>query len=168
MKILKARVYEKMQDEKRSEMEKFYGEKGEIGWGSQISSYVFQPYQLVKDLRTGSETGNVQAVMDGDLDRVRHRLACAPAVRATGTRISWSRTSGRTNKFFHLLPSRNGCSTEAVRPRMGLSAREADSRLVHDPLRSRRSGRNFFVRSIGQPMPGFKELESAFACSGTV
>jgi len=69
MKILKARVYEKMQDEKRSEMEKFYGEKGEIGWGSQIRSYVFQPYQLVKDLRTGSETGNVQAVMDGDLDK---------------------------------------------------------------------------------------------------
>jgi peptide chain release factor 2 len=69
MKILKARVYEKMQDEKRSEMEKFYGEKGEIGWGSQIRSYVLQPYQLVKDLRTGSETGNVQAVMDGDLDK---------------------------------------------------------------------------------------------------
>lgn len=69
MKLLKARIYEKMQDEKRSEMERFYGEKGEIGWGSQIRSYVFQPYQLVKDLRTGSETGNVQAVMDGDLDR---------------------------------------------------------------------------------------------------
>ncbi|MEZ5275976.1 MAG: peptide chain release factor 2 [Opitutaceae bacterium] len=69
MKILKARIFEKLQDEKRSEMEKYYGEKGEIGWGSQIRSYVFQPYQLVKDLRTGTETGNVQAVMDGDLDR---------------------------------------------------------------------------------------------------
>lgn len=68
MKILKSRVYEKMQDEKRAEMEKFYGEKGEIGWGNQIRSYVFQPYQMVKDLRTGSETANVQAVMDGDLD----------------------------------------------------------------------------------------------------
>ena len=49
-------------------MDKFYGEKGEIGWGSQIRSYVLQPYQMVKDLRTGHETSNVQAVMDGDLD----------------------------------------------------------------------------------------------------
>ena len=68
MKMLKARLYEKMEDEKRSEMEKVYGEKGEIGWGNQIRSYVFQPYQMVKDLRTGSETGNVQVVMDGDID----------------------------------------------------------------------------------------------------
>ena len=68
MKVLKARIYEKMQDEKRSAMERFYGEKGEIGWGYQIRSYVFQPYQMVKDLRTNVETGNVQAVMDGDLD----------------------------------------------------------------------------------------------------
>jgi len=68
MKTLKARLYEKTQDEKRAEMERFYGEKGDIGWGHQIRSYVFQPYQLVKDLRTGFETGNVQAVMDGDLD----------------------------------------------------------------------------------------------------
>ncbi|MDR1665613.1 MAG: peptide chain release factor 2 [Puniceicoccales bacterium] len=68
MKILKSRLYEKMQDEKRSERERFYGEKGEIGWGYQIRSYVFQPYQMVKDLRTGMETGNLQAVMDGDID----------------------------------------------------------------------------------------------------
>lgn len=68
MKVLKARIYEKMQDEKRSAMERFYGEKGEIGWGYQIRSYVFQPYQMVKDLRTNVETGNVQAVMDGDID----------------------------------------------------------------------------------------------------
>ena len=68
MKTLKSRLYEKTQDEKRAEMERFYGEKGDIGWGHQIRSYVFQPYQLVKDLRTGFQTGNVQAVMDGDLD----------------------------------------------------------------------------------------------------
>jgi len=68
-KMLKARLYEKREDEKRSEQEKYYGEKGDIGWGNQIRSYVFQPYQLVKDLRTGVETGNIQAVMDGDLDR---------------------------------------------------------------------------------------------------
>lgn len=68
MKILKSRLYEKREDQRRSEMEKFYGEKGEISWGNQIRSYVFQPYQMVKDLRTGAETGNVQAVMDGDID----------------------------------------------------------------------------------------------------
>lgn len=68
MKILKSRIYEKMQDDKRAEMERFYGEKGEIGWGNQIRSYVFQPYQMVKDLRTGVNTGNIQAVMDGDID----------------------------------------------------------------------------------------------------
>ncbi|MDR2844473.1 MAG: peptide chain release factor 2 [Puniceicoccales bacterium] len=68
MNILKSRVYERMQDEKRAEMEKFYGEKGEIGWGNQIRSYVFQPYQMVKDLRTGAETANVQGVMDGEID----------------------------------------------------------------------------------------------------
>ena len=69
MSVLKARLYEKKLDEQRSEMERFYGEKGEIGWGSQIRSYVLQPYQMVKDLRTGVETSNVDAVLDGDLDR---------------------------------------------------------------------------------------------------
>lgn len=68
MRVLKSRLYEKQQDEKRAELEKFYGEKGEIGWGNQIRSYVFQPYQMVKDLRTGVETSNVQEVMDGGLD----------------------------------------------------------------------------------------------------
>tara|TARA_B100001123_G_scaffold374366_2_gene439626 strand:- start:6988 stop:8010 length:1023 start_codon:yes stop_codon:yes gene_type:complete len=68
MRALKSRLYEQIQDEKRAEMEKFYGDKGEMGWGNQIRSYVFQPYQMVKDLRTGVETSNVQGVMDGDLD----------------------------------------------------------------------------------------------------
>jgi peptide chain release factor 2 len=68
MKTLRSRLYERMEDEKRNEMERFYGEKGEMGWGYQIRSYVFQPYQLVKDLRTGTESGNVQAILDGDID----------------------------------------------------------------------------------------------------
>lgn len=72
MKMLKSRLYEKREDEKRAAMEQFYGEKGEIGWGNQIRSYVFQPYQMIKDLRTGVETSNVQQVMDGDLDRFIH------------------------------------------------------------------------------------------------
>ena len=69
MNVLKARLYEKRLDAQRSEMEKFYGEKGEIGFGSQIRSYVLQPYQMVKDLRTGVSTSDTQGVLDGDLDR---------------------------------------------------------------------------------------------------
>jgi len=69
MSVLKARLYEKKLDEQRSEMEKFYGEKGEIGWGSQIRSYVLQPYQMVKDLRTGVSTSDTKGVLDGDMDR---------------------------------------------------------------------------------------------------
>jgi len=68
MKMLRARVYEWMLDRKRKDMEKFYGEKGEIAWGSQIRSYVLQPYTMVKDLRTGEETSNVNAVLDGSID----------------------------------------------------------------------------------------------------
>ena len=68
MKMLKARLYEMEMDKKRSEAEKRYGQKGEIAWGHQIRSYVFMPYQLVKDLRSGYETSQINAVMDGDLD----------------------------------------------------------------------------------------------------
>jgi peptide chain release factor 2 len=68
MNVLKARLYELELDKKRADMEKHYGEKGEIGFGRQIRSYVFQPYQMVKDLRTGEQTSDVQAVMDGNLD----------------------------------------------------------------------------------------------------
>jgi len=68
MKLLKAKLYQIEADKKRTEMEKHYGQKGDIAWGHQIRSYVFMPYQLVKDLRTGYETSQVQAVMDGDLD----------------------------------------------------------------------------------------------------
>jgi peptide chain release factor 2 len=67
IKMLKAKLYELEQDKKRAEMDRQYGEKGDVAWGSQIRSYIFQPYQLVKDHRTGAETSNVQAVMDGDL-----------------------------------------------------------------------------------------------------
>ena len=67
LKILKGKLLQIEDDKKRSEMERVYGEKGEIGFGSQIRSYVFQPYQMVKDHRTGCETSNIQHVMDGDL-----------------------------------------------------------------------------------------------------
>lgn len=67
MSVLKAKLYEFEEDKKRAAMEKFYGDKGAIGWGSQIRSYVLQPYTMVKDLRTGVQTGNVNAVLDGDI-----------------------------------------------------------------------------------------------------
>ncbi len=68
MKMLKAKLYEIDQDKKRAEIDRQYGEKGDVAWGSQIRSYVFQPYQMVKDHRTGAETSDVQEVMDGGID----------------------------------------------------------------------------------------------------
>jgi peptide chain release factor 2 len=68
MKLLKARLYELEREKQRASYEKHYSEKGAIEWGSQIRSYVFMPYQLVKDTRTGYETSQVAAVMDGDID----------------------------------------------------------------------------------------------------
>jgi peptide chain release factor 2 len=68
MKMLISKIYAQRLDQQKAEMERFYGEKGSISWGNQIRSYVFQPYRMVKDLRTGVETSNVQTVMDGELD----------------------------------------------------------------------------------------------------
>jgi len=68
MKILTAKLYEYEQDKKRKQMEQFYGNKGEIAWGSQIRSYVMQPYTMVNDHRTELKKGNVEAVLDGDLN----------------------------------------------------------------------------------------------------
>jgi len=68
MKILKARLFDLYQQQQQQELEKIRGDQKEIAWGSQIRSYVFQPYSLVKDHRTNVEVGNVQAVMDGELD----------------------------------------------------------------------------------------------------
>ena len=66
--MLQARLYERAEEERKKEAAAISGEKSEIGWGNQIRSYVLQPYQMVKDLRTEYETGNVNAVLDGDLD----------------------------------------------------------------------------------------------------
>ena len=68
MKMLKSRLAEIKQREHLEKIEDIKGEQKEIGWGSQIRSYVFMPYTLVKDHRTGFESGNINAVMDGDLD----------------------------------------------------------------------------------------------------
>jgi peptide chain release factor 2 len=78
MKMLKARLYMLEQQKRDAELAKLYSEKGEIAWGNQIRSYVLQPYQMVKDHRTDFQTGNVDAVLDGDIDGfiesyLRHR-----------------------------------------------------------------------------------------------
>lgn len=68
MKMLQARLYERAEEQRKKEASAISGEKSDIAWGNQIRSYVLQPYQLIKDLRTDYETGNVNAVLDGDLD----------------------------------------------------------------------------------------------------
>jgi peptide chain release factor 2 len=82
LRILKARLYEIAEKKQRDELSELTGQKKEIAFGSQIRSYTFHPYQLIKDHRTGEEVGNVEAVMDGDLD---------PFVKAY---LLWLRGSG--------------------------------------------------------------------------
>jgi peptide chain release factor 2 len=68
MKLLRAKLYDKERLERESKVQEMGGEKKEIAWGSQIRNYVFQPYTLVKDTRTKYEVGNIDAVMDGEID----------------------------------------------------------------------------------------------------
>jgi len=68
LQILAAKLAERQREERRKELETLSGPLSDVAWGSQIRSYVLAPYQLVKDLRSGYETGNVEAVLDGDLD----------------------------------------------------------------------------------------------------
>jgi len=68
LKILMSRLYQMKQEEEREKIDKLEESKKDIAWGSQIRSYTFHPYNLVKDHRTKVETSNTQAVMDGDLD----------------------------------------------------------------------------------------------------
>ncbi len=72
MKMLKAKLYQIQLEEEQAKLDAIRGEQKEIGWGSQIRSYVFHPYSMVKDHRTNEESGNTDAVMDGDLDPFIH------------------------------------------------------------------------------------------------
>ena len=85
MKVLKARLYDLQVKTKEKEMADLIGEKKEIAWGSQIRSYVFQPYQMVKDHRTDTEVGHVESVMDGDLDLFIRNYLLQQAGRKSGT-----------------------------------------------------------------------------------
>lgn len=68
MRMLSAKLHQLEADKRSAELERQYGEKAEVAFGSQIRSYVFQPYQMIKDLRTGVQTSDIQGVMDGDID----------------------------------------------------------------------------------------------------
>lgn len=88
MRLLLSKLYARRLDAQKAELERFYGEKGDISWGNQIRSYVFQPYRMVKDLRTGQQTSDVSGVMDGDLDAYVSawlRAGC-PVKRMSGVR----------------------------------------------------------------------------------
>jgi peptide chain release factor 2 len=87
MAMLKARLYEAELQRREAAVDAMNAAKTEIGWGHQIRSYVLQPYQMVKDLRTGVETGNPSAVLDGDLDRF---LEASLAARIEGSREATS------------------------------------------------------------------------------
>ena len=83
MTMLRARLYERELQRREAEAQAEHDAKSDIGWGHQIRSYVLQPYQMVKDLRTNIEKGNPQAVLDGDLDDF---MAAALAMRVGGTK----------------------------------------------------------------------------------
>ena len=82
MNLLKAKLYQIEMQKQRAEVEKRYGEKNEVSFGSQIRNYTLQPYTLIKDVRTGVETGQVQAVLDGDIDDFIQAFLRLKAVKA--------------------------------------------------------------------------------------
>lgn len=86
MRMLKSKLVERKLEEQQQELDRLRGDVGEISWGNQIRSYVFHPYNMVKDHRTNVETGNVQAVMDGDLDQFVDAFLRWQAARNKGLR----------------------------------------------------------------------------------
>ncbi len=93
MKVLRSRLYEVKKKEQEEKLGKLVSEKKDIAWGSQIRSYVFQPYQMVKDHRTGVEVGNVSAVMDGDIDA----FIDAYLISSSGRETTWEEKSVRSS-----------------------------------------------------------------------
>ena len=95
MKVLRSRLYELRKKEHEEKLGKVVSEKKDIAWGSQIRSYVFQPYQMVKDHRTGMETGNVNAVMDGEIEQFIEAYLMGKARGRTGRTIRNDRIKQR-------------------------------------------------------------------------
>ena len=89
MRILRARLYQVYEKRQRDELAELTGEKKDIAFGSQIRTYTFHPYQIIKDHRTGLEIGNVEAVMDGDIEpfiRAYLTLSRPDGARSDGAR----------------------------------------------------------------------------------
>jgi peptide chain release factor 2 len=84
MKILKSKLYEKMKNERQADIDSKTQDKTDIAWGNQIRSYVFEPYTLVKDHRTNHESGNIKAVMDGEIDQFVFAWLRSRAQRKSG------------------------------------------------------------------------------------
>jgi peptide chain release factor 2 len=95
LKILKSRLYDLELSKRREEKGKIHKQKKEIAWGSQIRSYVLQPYQMVKDHRTNCETGNVNAVLDGDLNKFMQEYLALEARENGGGRVPTNGSSGQ-------------------------------------------------------------------------
>ena len=115
LKMLKAKLYQIEQDKKRAEIDRQYGEKGEIAWGNQIRSYVFQPYQMVKDHRTGAETSNVQEVMDGKIDNfIQAKLRGQKAAKTRWIKPPFSYEELRDKRIFAKVTTASGHSYEAT------------------------------------------------------
>ena len=70
MQVLRSKLFEKILRERQDQLDNIQGEKRTVAWGSQIRSYTLQPFQLIKDHRSGCEIGNVQSVLDGDIDEL--------------------------------------------------------------------------------------------------
>jgi peptide chain release factor 2 len=101
MSLLKAKLYQLKELERKKQLSQLYDEKGEIAWGYQIRSYVLHPYNMVKDLRTGEETSNAQAVLDGEIDDfldayLRYRLANSAKQGSTPEPLKAGDPKGRT------------------------------------------------------------------------
>ena len=101
MKILRSRLYELEEEKRLAELDALKGERQEISFGSQIRNYVLYPYQMVKDVRTGVETGDVNGVLDGDLDEFvigyhRWRAGESAATKHAGAGIDGMDTGRRT------------------------------------------------------------------------
>ena len=95
MQILKAKLAEVEREKREDELAAIRGEQRSVGFGSQIRSYVLQPYQMVKDLRTEHETGNVDAVLDGDARRVHGGLPALAAGPEPGLGLTIRRRCAR-------------------------------------------------------------------------
>ena len=159
MRVLRARLYQIADQKRKTELEQLTGDKKEIAFGSQIRSYVFAPYQLIKDHRTNVEIGNVDAVMDGEIDPFieAYLFAAAEVGRRPGRPASRAARASRTAR-------RAVSGNELVRRRHEKLARPPAGRggPVRDALSRSRTGRARSTRA------GTRRPRTSSAAAGPV